>query len=327
VASVRECFIPRPGWVYGDADYGGIEMCTLSQVCLDVLGYSSMAEALRRDEDLHLAFAADMLGISYTEALARMKAGDAEIKHYRQQAKPADFGYPGGMGAESFREYAEQYGIILTTQQAKDLKEAWLKKWTEMSDYFKWVGQLTEGGRPPPVVQIRSGRLRGDASYCAVANGFFQGLASDGAKEALWRVAKECYLKEDPFYIPTGPDDPYVLPGGIGRKVPTALYGCRPVLFIHDEIIMEIPYAPAVGGSPEKASAAVERLSVVMVSAMKKWVPDVPVKAGPVLMRRWYKGAEPVFVGEGDARILVPSKPIKRVAENGKKFTEWVADL
>jgi hypothetical protein len=327
VASVRECFVPRTGWVYGFADYGGLELACLAQVCLDVLGHSEMAEALRRGEDLHLAFGADMLGISYSEAQARMKAGDAEIKNYRQQAKPANFGYPGGMGAESFREYAEQYGIVLTTQQAKDLKEAWLKKWPEMHAYFAWIGQLTEGSRPPPVVQIRSGRLRGDASYCATANGFFQGLASDGAKEALWRVSKECYLKEDPFYIPTGPADPYVLPGGIGRKAPTALYGCRPVLFIHDEIGMEIPYSAEVGGSPERASAAVERLSIVMVAAMKKWVPDVPIKADPVMMCRWYKGAEAVYIEIEGRKVLIPCRPIKRVAENGKKFTEWVADF
>jgi hypothetical protein len=284
-----------------------------------------MAEALKRGEDLHLSFAADMLGISYAEAQQRLKAGDAEVKHYRQQAKPADFGYPGGMSAASFQEYAEGYGIILTEAQAKDLKDAWFKKWPEMRDYFDWIRQLTEGDRPPPVVQIRSGRLRGDASYCATANGFFQALAADGAKEALWRVSKECYLEEDPSYLPTGPNDPYVLPGGIGRKVPTPLYGCRPVLFIHDEIGAEIPYDRNVGGSPEGASAAAKRLSLVMVTSMKKWVPDVPIKADPVLVRRWYKGAEPVYVNGHENRILVPSKPVKG-EKDGKKFTHWVAD-
>jgi DNA polymerase I-like protein with 3'-5' exonuclease and polymerase domains len=312
---IREAFVPRKGWVYAFADYSGLELATLAQVCLDVLGHSEMAEALKRGEDLHLALGADMLGITYAEAKARMKAGDAEMKHYRQQAKPAGFGFPGGLGADSFREYAEAYGVILTLQQAKELKDAWFRKWPEMRDYFAWIGQLTEGGRPPPIVQIRSGRLRGDASYCAVANGMFQGLAAEGAKEALWRVAKECYLASDPSHW-EGP-----------RTSPTPLFGARPVLFIHDEIGMEVPYDASVGGSPLIASAAAFRLSTVMVHAMTKWVPDVPIKADPVLVRRWYKGAEPVYMaGEGGARILVPSKPVKG-EKNGKKFTEWVADL
>lgn len=319
--SVRECFVPRLGFVYGFADYSGLELATLSQVCLDVLGHSEMAEALRRGEDLHLALGADMLGVTYAEARARMQAGDSEIKHYRQQAKPAGFGFPGGLGADSFREYAEQYGVVLTLQQAKDLKDAWFRKWPEMRDYFAWINQLTEGNNPPPVVQIRSGRLRGGASYCAVANGAFQGLAADGAKEALWRVAKEAYLAADPSHWEGA------------RTTPTTLFGSRPVLFIHDEIGNEIPYAPEVGGSPERASASALRLSAVMVASMKKWVPDVPIKADPVLVRRWYKGAEPVYVDAGDlggtkgAKILVPSKPIKKTKPDGKKYTEWVADL
>ena len=302
MASVRECFIPRPGYVYSFADYSGLELCTLAQTCLDLLGHSEMAEALKRGEDLHMALAADSLGISYTEAKERAKAGDPEVKTARQNAKASNFGYPGGLGASSFREYAEGYGMILTQAEAEAAKAAWFRKWPEMREYFRYIDSATSGLEP--IAQLRSGRLRGGATYCSAANGFFQGLAADGAKEALWLVAKECYL-----------------PG-------TALYGCRPVFFIHDEIGMEVPYAPEVGGSPESASAATERLSEVMVTAMKKWTPDIPIKAEPVMIRRWYKGAEMVRLeGDGGRKgIIVPSKPVK-VEKDGKKFTTWVADV
>lgn len=293
-SGVRACFVPRPGWVFASADYDTLELRALAQVCLDVLGKSKMAEALRRGEDLHLSLAAEMLGISVDEAKRRKDAGDAEIAEYRQQAKPANFGFPGAMAAESFREYAEGYGIKLSSEQAKELHDTWFRKWPEMHAYFAWVSTLNESGEP--VTQIRSGRVRGGAGYCAIANGFFQGLSSDGAKEALWRVARECYVDTS-----------------------SPLFGCRPVIYLHDEIIAEVPEA-YIGR--ERAAAAAARLSTVMVEAMTKFIPDVPVSCKPVMMRRWFKGVEPVMV-DG---LLVPAKPVVKEV-NGKKKVSWAHDL
>lgn len=290
---VRECFIPRRGWVYVFCDYDTLELRALAQVCLDVLGESSMAEALRRGEDLHLALAAEMLGISIEQAKERLAAGDEKVKEYRQQAKPANFGFPGGMAAKSFKEYAEGYKIFLTTRQCEDLYDSWNRKWSEMVKYFEFISNLVD--RYDQIKQVRSGRVRGGATFTMAANGFFQGLASDGAKEALWNVARECYLAD---------------PHGEG---PTALYGCRPVLFLHDEIGIEAPY-----NDPVKTSQAADRLAAVMISSMEKWITDVPITAKPIMCRRWYKGAEPVRVNGR----LVPSRPVKE----GEK-TKWVADV
>jgi hypothetical protein len=131
--------------------------------------------------------------------------------------------------------------------------------------------------------------------YTAVCNGFFQHLAAMGAKAALYAVVKECYLDTS-----------------------SPLYGCRPWLFAHDEIGLEIPYYDI--GRKTAADAAMRRLSEIMVEVMSKWVPDVPVKAEGVLCRRWYKGAEPAFDGD----VLVPSKP---VYDPVKDKTIWVADM
>lgn len=291
---VRECFIPRPGWVYVFSDYDTLELRSLAQVCLDILGYSSMAEALRRGEDLHLALAAEMLGISMEEAQVRFNAGDAEIKEYRQQAKPANFGFPGGMAAESFREYAEAYNIKLSSEQAESLKDTWYRKWSEMRNYFKVIEQLADSEEP--VQQLRSGRIRGGASYCAIANGFFQGLAADLAKDAMYRVSYECYVDTN-----------------------SPLYGCRPVLFLHDEIGLEVPYDRF---GTERSSAAAARLAQIMIEAGAYWIPDVPVTCKPVMCRRWYKGAEAIKMNGH----LVPSKPVTSEVD-GKKRTTWVADL
>lgn len=310
MASTRECFIPRPGNVFAFADYSTLELCTLSEVCVEWFGRSDMADALNAGQDLHLALAADILGISYDEAKKRSKAGDAEIKHYRQLSKVANFGLPGGLGAKTFVEYAEGYGVVITEEQATELKNAWFRKWGIMRRYFERITDLVDSGKPIP--QLYSGRLRGEVPFCAAANGMFQGLAADGAKEALWLVARECYLPNPWSEKP----DPV---SGLIHSNPTPLFGCRPNLFIHDEIGMEVPYGP---GREVQASNATERLSAVMVAAMKRWVRHVPVKAEPVMVRRWFKGAEPVRVNG----IIVPSKPVK-VMKNGKEATEWVADL
>lgn len=111
-------------------------------------------------------------------------------------------------------------------------------------------------------------------------NTFFQGLAADGAKHAGFNIARECYL-----------EDPY----GEG---PTDLYGCRTVLFLHDEFILEVP--------EERAHDACMRLCYVMERSMRDYIPDVMVRAEPALMRRWYKGAEIMHDENGR---LIPWEP------------------
>lgn len=293
---VRECIVPREGSAFVFSDYSTLELCALAQVCLDILGYSEMAEALRRGEDLHVSLAAQMMKVSYEEAHRRYVDGDAEAKEYRQFAKVPNFGAPGGLSAPTMVEYAAGMGVVLTLEQSKAILDEWHRRWSEMKAYFSWISSLTQSDRP--IVQLRSGRVRGGASYCAAANGFFQALAADGAKEALWMVAKECYIDKS-----------------------SSLYGCRPSIFVHDEIIMEVPLR---AWGVEKASRAADRLSAVMIAAMKNWIPDVPISCSPVMSRRWFKGAEAVRVNG----LLVPSKPEKAIdAVTGKKQTKWVADL
>ncbi len=129
---------------------------------------------------------------------------------------------------------------------------------------------------------------RGDVSYSAACNGNFQHLAAKGAKMAVYEVARECYVDAG-----------------------SPLFGCRPFLFAHDEIGMEIPY-DAIG--PKAAHEALARLEQIMVDAMKFWCPDVPIGVSGAMARRWFKGAEAVT----QKGIVVPCKPEGR---------GWVADL
>lgn len=302
---VRECFVARPGFMFMFADYDRIEMLTLAQVCLDLFGYSHIAEAAHAGQDFHLAMAADILKISYEEVERRYEDGDEEIggdNGVRQYCKIANYGFAGGMGPHAFIAYAKGYGITIAFDDACKLHKGFRDKWREMHDYFKYCGALVGRGEDAQHIEfVRSGMVRGRVRYTAICNGFFQHLAAMGAKEAGYEVARECYT------------------GKTAAGAPSALYGCRPWLFAHDEIGAENPY------TGKRASDAAYRMETVMEEVMQKWCPDVPIKASSVMHRRWYKGGKPKIVNG----ILLPSRPEKYTNPadpEGKKKTRWIHD-
>ena len=283
---VRNCFVPRKGYVFCSVDYDTIELRSLAQSCLDLVGQSAMAEALRAGEDLHLNLAADFMGISREEAAQRYKDGDAEVADQRQMMKPANFGFPGGMASDSFVDYAKGYGYEIDRSLAKRIHEQWHRAWPEMRAYFQLVGNLVGRAGEGTVISPRSGFVRGGLTFTQLSNHFFQSLTATGAKDALWHVTRDCYFVRE-----------------------SALWGSRPVIFMHDEVITEMP--------EEKSSAAAPLQAKIMIDVMKTWIPDIPILASPVLMRRWFKGCKPVYV---DGKP-VPSKPVEI---DGK--VKWVHD-
>jgi DNA polymerase-1 len=284
---LRSCFVPRKGFWYLSADYSTLELCAWSQVCLDTLGFSDMADAIRNDVDLHVDMGAEILqaegkDVDYETLNAARKAGEAWAKDARQLAKAANFGLPGGLGPDTFIVYARsQYGVILDRPRAVTIKQAWLRKWKQAQPYFDLISSGSPYGGEFRVRQLRSHRVRGGCTFTTGANTFFSGLASDGAKEAMWRIAKACYSEES-----------------------SPLYGCRPVLFLHDEFILEVP------ADPDRAHAAHLELLRHMVEGMQVFIPDVPIKAEPTLMARWYKEGEPVYDAHGRLTLWEP-KPKK----------------
>jgi hypothetical protein len=269
---VRECFRARPGWVYVACDYDSQETRTLAQSLQTLLGRSSLAEKYRQNPnyDPHLEFAAKLAKITLQEAERLYKAGDPMICALRQRAKPANFGFPGGMKEKAFIEYAEGYDVFLTYPETKALRDEWLMQIPEMGDYFKNAERVSAHGKGSLVIPA-SGYTRGKIHYCAACNAYFQGLAAHASKAALYAVSYECYN------VPNSP-----------------LYGSRIVCFVHDEIILEsLEY---------RAPAAAQRLEQLMIEHMGYWVPDVPCTATAHLMRRWSKKAKPVYQNG----VLVP---------------------
>jgi DNA polymerase I-like protein with 3'-5' exonuclease and polymerase domains len=265
---IRECFVPRAGKVFAQADFSGLELHTLAQVCVTKFGKSHLAEALNAGLDPHTAVAADILGISYEEAVRRQKAGDdEEFDNARQTGKVLNFGLPGGLGAEKLCLFARKsYGVLLTEERARELKAQWLERWPETKLFFQHVSDLMdEDTGEGQVNQLFSQRIRSGCHYTAAANTYFQGLGADAAKRAHYLVVRACYAE----------------PASV-------LYGSRPVNFVHDETICEVD-------DDEFAHDKAIELGRLMLLGANEFLPDVPARVEPLLARCWSKKSKPVY--------------------------------
>jgi hypothetical protein len=295
---VRDCWLARPGYVYGFCDYDTLEMRTLAQAYIWLFGKEGckLLPAILADQDLHAAFAANMLGITYEEMAERLSEGDKVAKETRQGSKIANYGMAGGMGAEAFIEYARGFGVKIAPRRAQELRDGFRRMWN-MEKYFEHCSKIASTKNPRLGINVveflGSGLLRGDVRYTAICNGYFQHLAAMGAKMALFEVAYACYAK---------PESP--------------LYNCRPWLFAHDEIGLEVPFDGTDAGRV-KASRAMAELRRIMIECMEHYTPDVPIGATGALSFRWLKGAEPVYRDIDGEKTLVPCM---------KEGKEWIED-
>jgi DNA polymerase-1 len=269
---IRECFIPRDGHLFAFADYSGLELCTVAQVCLSVLGKSKLAEDLNAGVDVHCKVAANLQGISYEEAVAWYDDYEhpdwQTIYKKRQTAKAANFGFPGGCGiARMIVEARSKYGVDLDEDQARDLKDAWITAYPEFWDYFRMVDERVKADLP--FEQLFSGRLRGGCGFTDGANTLFQGLGGDAAKAAGFALTRECRIGKGP------------------------LRGGHPIVFAHDEFWVEV--------LAERAQEAAKEVGRIMVEAAKPYLRDVPVKAEPGLAKRWSKKAKAFYAPCGQA--------------------------
>lgn len=259
----RECFIPRPGHVFIGCDYDKAELHTLAQTCLDLFGESKLADVLNEGRDPHGELGEEI----------KSHAPDSTDRPWRSMAKPANFGLPGGLGAPGFQGYCKsQYSMSIDLETSKFIIKAWKKRWPMVVEYLKWVRSREDTAGFYHVKHFQSDRIRGRTIYTAACNSYFQGRAADGAKRALWMVMKECYLDES-----------------------SPLSNCRPVNFIHDEILMEVP--------EDRYNEAAWRLRDVMVEGFNHFVQDVPVRATPCAMDVWSKDAETILNDSGELEV------------------------
>ena len=166
---IRSMFKADSGNTLLITDYSAIELATLAQHVYVTQGSSTMRNKINEGADLHKYYASVLFNVSE----------DNVEKWQRQAAKAANFGFPGGLGIETFIEFAKGYDIQLTPEEAQNMKDTWFAAFPEMKEYM----QGEEGA-----VTTLTGRIRANTTYCAEKNTAFQGLAADGAKLALYNL-------------------------------------------------------------------------------------------------------------------------------------------
>lgn len=251
----RECLVPPPGYVFVISDFSAAELVTLAQIQLDWFGRSKLAEVLREGRDPHAELGATILGISADQF-------DKSIKEHaeaRQLAKAPNFGFPGGLGAKRFCDYAlRTYDLWIEEQRARQLKRNWLHTWPEMPDYFARIESFQQPDGTYFIAHPRSGWLRGGCRYTEACNSPYQHLAAMAAKTALWRLFQASMDRQSP------------------------LFGAYQVLFVHDENVTCVPRGNALAAMLEQ-----ER---IMKAAFAQWCPDVPIKVESTIADRYGKG-------------------------------------
>jgi DNA polymerase-1 len=258
---IRGIFVPTEGYYFAAVDYCQLELCTLAQDCLKNYGYSVLADKINAGVDCHV----------YLASFVFDKEMDQVTDFERQASKIANFGYPGGLSAETFISYAKGFGLDMDLETSTRLRDTWITTFPEMKEHLSPEQDASEQGKY--IGRTLTGRVRGKCRYTEACNTPFQGLASDGAKEALWALFKD---------------------------------GTRMVNFIHDETINEIKIT-----DKETISDEVKKIEETMINSMKKVVPDVAIRTEAALMDRWYKKAKPVYDEQGHILLWTPEEKIE----------------
>lgn len=325
---MRWCYRPTKGHVYAVADYSAIDLNCLAQTIHELYGSSTLLDQINAGINPHTFLACALAydieprwkkrikGKSETEAyklfdglkeskevLDKVKVKGKTVvvtwgdfyKEVRDLAKKVGLGYAGGMGLETMiglcrkelRSAHRPDGYVIDKAEAKRFREIWFRCYPEMRWYLrKWVPAQKDYTGEFLAYTSPMGMRRARCFYTECANGrALQTPAAEGMKIADFMVTRACY---DPL--------------GLDGKGPDILFGCRPVINMHDELVLEIPIS-----TTRRMHRQAMRLGELMVKGMRKVLPDVTgCVAEPYLTTRWVKKAKAVRNKRG---LLIPWTP------------------
>lgn len=325
----RECYVSRPGYVLLSVDLKQMELGGFAQTCLNLFGYSVMAQKINAGYDLHAFLGAQIAVISDADfanyVISDRKAldhdsqylaflemadksagpeGNKFFKHFRKLAKPTGLGYPGGLGPEKFVKYAKAtYGEVITLETAKMLRDAWRQTFPEAVDYFKYINQecLDPFNEPSLSEDKATGKVRRNTKYAY------------RSPMGMYRAGANYCAACNGLGLQTPTAEGILLAGlrimaaAYDWSTPTILSAddkgrpCIPLMEIHDEYVFEIR-------EDDRITERALYICGIMEASMREITPDVRVTAQPSLMRRWNKNAEPVWDSAGNLKIWEPEK-------------------
>jgi DNA polymerase-1 len=201
---IRSAFVAEQGHRLISADYSQVELRILAHVS----GEPKLREAFARDEDIHAATAAEVLGKERAEL----------TKDERNVAKMVNFGIIYGISAFGLSENLE-----IPREQAQEYIDTYLARFPHVQDFIArtieqaerdgYVTTLLGRRRPVPEIRASNRQTRGLGERLAV-NSVMQGTAADIIKVAMVNIHRR--LRDE------------------GRRA-------RLVLQVHDELLLEVP--------------------------------------------------------------------------------------
>lgn len=293
----RPCYRARDGYVLCSSDFDFLELCSLADKCVEVVGWSALADAINAGKDPH-AYLGAQLGSNLNkdfrvachgfskearyDAFRAMEDHSSSLVaefygHYRWFAKPTGLGYPGMLGPDTFIEYAKAvFGIEgIDRAMAVRMRDIWHECYPEMEHFFDWVKTRLIQADGTYSYWSKMGMLRSDCTITQASNGAgMQTDSAEGALLALYLVYTKC----------------------VDRK--SILFGCHPLVFMHDEIILEVPIT-----TPDLMHAQAYEFSRLMRVGMDHQLKHVRSGASPVFMRNWDKAAKAVFDEDGYLKV------------------------
>ena len=164
---LKRVFLPEEGTQFYELDYGTLELCVLAE-----LTKGRMQELINKGADLHRYLA----GIFYNKE-------ESEVtKEERQLIKCVNFGLPGGMGQEKFRQFIRSNGLPDPGERrAVDLKNAWLAAFPEMEDWL-----MSESCFSPWVLRAFKGKQDWTEAMWEQVNDRLDDLTAEGYYLPAW---------------------------------------------------------------------------------------------------------------------------------------------
>ena len=188
--------IPEQGRAIIRIDYPAIELRLAAVIAPEPV----FIEVLRAQGDLHKRTASIILG----------KPENEISESERKQAKPVNFGFDYGMGANRFRLNARtEYGLDITLEQAQNFKNKFLSGYSGLDNWQKRASKRLEAsgiiGDPKDyknrkfkgfTTSTLYGRKMQVAKYNNALNFPVQGSGADLLKDACVRAARIFRTKE-----------------------------------------------------------------------------------------------------------------------------------
>jgi DNA polymerase len=283
---LRACLCAAPGMRLVAADYSSVEARANAWSANDWRALRVFTSG----QDVYCTFAAHVFNTMYSDLRAAYKAGDLIATNRRQLGKIAELGLGYGMGAVKFEATCQKAGIDLAANRltAHQVVASWRELHTPIVDFWRALEQAAKRTVATGVsTSLAQGRYRfechGEDTWLVLPSGrpiVYHQMRLSGVDE----TAKANAALEADGLIGSRRNGSLVYEGPLKREwtyggklcenaiqamcrdllaealVRAEQIGLRPVLHVHDEIVVEVPEA--------YAEDALEALKACMV-----WLP------------------------------------------------------